>query len=98
MVIYAATLADIPSAAELIREARAADPLYREPTGDRRMLSANDWYGIGVLFHLTDQGHTAAMRRRVYCGGSAAYEQFMLGERHAQQDDIRAVLGKSEAL
>jgi hypothetical protein len=88
------TLADIPCAAQLIREARAADPLYRDPGEDRRMLSANDWYGIGVLFHLTGQGHTVAMRRRVYCGGRAAYEQFMLGKRHAQQDDIWAAIGK----
>jgi hypothetical protein len=69
------TLADIPCAAQLIRESRDADPLYREPSGDRKMLNANDWYGIGFLFHLTGQGHTAAMRRRVYCGGTAAYEQ-----------------------
>lgn len=88
------TLADIPSAAQLIREARNADPLYRDPSGDRRMLSANDWFGIGVLFHLTGQGHTAAMRRRVYCGGNAAYEQFKLGERFAQLQDIEDVLGK----
>jgi len=86
-------LEDIPSAADLIREARAADPLYRETGEDRRMFNANDWYGIGRLFHLTGQGHTAAMRRRRYCGESAAQEQFMLGKRHAQQDDIRAVLG-----
>jgi hypothetical protein len=74
-----------------------ADPLYRDLTGDRRMLNANDWYGIGVLFALTGQGHTTAMRRRVYCGSAAAYEQFMLGERHAQQNDIWAAIGKSEA-
>lgn len=57
------------------------------------MLNANDWYGIGVLFSLTGQGHTETMRRRVYCGGRAAYEQFRMGERHAQEADIEAVLG-----
>lgn len=88
------TLADIPSAAQIIRESRDADPLFREPSGDRKMLNANDWFGIGFLYHLTGQGHTKAMRRRVYCGGNAAYEQFRLGERFAQLEDIEAAIGR----
>lgn len=73
-----------------------ADPLYREPTLERRLASANDWYGAGVLFALTGVGHTHAMRRRVYCGGNAAYEQFLMGERHAQEQDIKTVMDAVE--
>lgn len=60
------------------------DPLWRESGPDRRILNANDWYGRGVLFGITGEGHTKEMRQRVYCGKGAAFEQFMMGARDAR--------------
>jgi hypothetical protein len=65
-----------------------SDPatLLREPTADRPLLSANDWYGLGALFGITGEGHTKTMRRRVYCGKKGAYEQFILGARDTRRE------------
>lgn len=69
------------------------DPLYRPPSGDRAILNANDWYGAGVLFELTGEGHTKA--RHIYCGNQGAYEQFLMGERHAQEQDIESAMNEA---
>lgn len=88
------TLADIPSAAELIRESRITGELfYREVSGDRPMFSANDWYGYGYIAGLLGNSPRAGQRVRWYCGENGAYEQFYLGMRHAQESDIKEAIG-----
>lgn len=72
-----------------------SDPLYRDPGPSRRLENANDWYGVGYLFEVTGQGYMATVRRWVYCSGAGAYEQFLLGQRHAQEQDIATAMSEA---
>jgi hypothetical protein len=61
----------------------AAEYFYREPSPDRPLESAHDWYGFGFLVGMgCERPHHAYLRW--YCGKSGAHEQYALGMRAAR--------------
>lgn len=62
----------------------------REPSEDRRLFSANDWYACGYWHGLFGIDMPRNQRVRWYCTERGAHEQWNMGYVHGAEMRLRA--------